>query len=162
MASDHLCREVWGATKLTEKFSRDIEDLWDMAIWLEEVNLLPELEVMMEDMEVKDVTPKNNQLPTNSPFDAGECDDFTASEVLKKSEVMEESSHEVAEAQLLEVGEVSDTAVGPVLSSWQELQVAELRSKEALKKRLETQVAILKVDIQQIRQDLASEKLVAN
>ena len=159
MASDHLCREVWGAPKLTEKNSRNIEDLWDMAVRLEEVNLLPELEVMM--VQVKDVTPKKH-LPTNSPFDAGECHDFSASEVLKKSEVMEESSHEVAEAQLLEVGEVSDTAVGPVLSSWQELQVAELRSKEALKKRLETQVAILKVDIQQIRQDLASEKLVAN
>jgi len=64
---------------------------------------------------------------------------------------------EVAEAKQL-VKQVGDdmvtTAVVPVLSSWQELQVAELRSKEALKKRLETQVAILHEDIQQMRQEL--------
>lgn len=145
MASAHLHRDLW-VSKL------GIEDLWDVAAWLEEVNLLSELAVM-------DVTKdgQKHPKPTDSLDEAGECADLTA-EFLKKSEVVQKTSHvEVAEAKQL-VKQVGDdmvtTAVVPVLSSWQELQVAELRSKEALKKRLETQVAILHEDIQQMRQEL--------
>ena len=145
MASAHLRRDLW-VSKL------GIEDLWDVAAWLEEVNLLSELAVM-------DVTKdgKKHPKPTDSLDEAGECADLTA-EFLKKSEVVQKTSHvEVAEAKLVKkVGDdMVTTAVVPVLSSWQELQVAELRSKEALKKRLETQVAILHEDIQQMRQDLS-------
>lgn len=103
MASAHLRRDLW-VSKL------GIEDLWDVAAWLEEVNLLSELAVM-------DVTKdgKKHPKPTDSLDEAGECADLTA-EFLKKSEVVKKTSHvEVAEAKhVKKVGDdMVTTAVVP-------------------------------------------------
>ena len=51
-------------------------------------------------------------------------------------------------------GNANEAAWMEVTDLQQELQEAELRANEALKKRLETQVAILNDDISHMRQDL--------
>ena len=51
-------------------------------------------------------------------------------------------------------GKVNEAAWTEMTDLQQELQEAELRANEALKKRLETQVAILNDDISHMRQDL--------